>query len=84
MGSCMSSNGTINVQRYNPNKNNNKSIGCFTSLCKGEDNLVSDNKNSSEIVPNPQIKSSFLIKHNEDKLNNDLDLFIQKEFQKLK
>ena len=83
MGSCMSSNGTINVQRYNPNKNNNKSIGCFTSLCKGEDNLVSDNKNSSEIVPNPQIKSSFLIKHNEDKLNNDLDLFIQKYKSKI-
>ena len=78
MGSCMSSNGTINVQRYDPKKNNNKSIGCFTSLCKGEDNLVSDNKNSSEIVTNPNIKSSFTISYNEDKLNNDINIFIEK------
>ena len=85
MGSCMSSNGTINVQRYNPkNNNNNKSIGCFTSLCKGEDNIVSDNKNTSEIVPNPNIKSSFCICHNENKLNNDLNAFIDKYKSKMK
>ena len=85
MGSCMSSNGTINVQRYpNPRKSTNKSIGCLTSLCKGEDNLMSDNKQSSEIVPNPQIKSSFSIHCTEDKLNKDIDLFIEKYKSKLK
>ena len=85
MGSCMSSNGTINVQRYNvPKKNGNKSIGCFTSLCKGEDNLMQDNKNSSEIVPNPNIKSTFSIHHNEDILNNDINLFIEKYKTKIK
>ena len=77
MGSCMSSNATINVQRYNyPKKNNNKTIGCFTSLCKGEDNL--ENKNFSEIVPNPNIKSSFSIRYDENKLNNEINLFIEK------
>ena len=81
----MSSNGTINVQRYNaPKKNGNKSIGCFTSLCKGEDNLMQDNKNSSEIVPNPNIKSTFSIHHNEDNLNKDLNLFIEKYKTKIK
>lgn len=81
----MSSNGTINVQRYpNPRKSTNKSIGCLTSLCKGEDNLMSDNKQSSEIVPNPQIKSSFSIHCTEDKLNKDIDLFIEKYKSKLK
>ena len=81
----MSSNGTINVQRYNaPKKNGNKSIGCFTSLCKGEDNLMQDNKNSSEIVPNPNIKSTFSSYHNEDNLNKDLNLFIEKYKTKIK
>ena len=83
MGSCMSSNGTINVQRY-PKKNNNKSIGCFTSLCKGEDNIMADNKNSSEIVPNPNIKSTFSINHNDDALNKEINIFIDKYKSKIK
>ena len=60
MGSCMGGNGTINVQRHNIQRTD-KSIGCLTSLCKGEDNLE-DNKNASEIVPYP-IKSTFSINH---------------------
>ena len=84
MGSCMSSNGTINVQRYPRKNNNNKSIGCFTSLCKGEDNLMSDNKNSSEILQNPQIKSTFCINYNDDTLNKDINLFIEKYKSKIK
>ena len=85
MGSCMSSNGTINVQRYpNPRKNTNRSVGCFTSLCKGEDNLIHDNKNSSEIVPNPNIKSTFSIHYNNDQLNIDLNAFIEKYKTKIK
>ena len=75
----MSSNGTINIQRYpNPRKGKNSSVGCFTSLCKGEENLLHDNKNSSEIVPNPNIKSSFSIHINNDQLNTDINLLIEK------
>ena len=77
MGSCMSSNGTINIQRYNyPKKGNNKTIGCFTSLCKGEDDL--ENKNCSEIVPNPNIKSTFSIIYDDNKLNYEINSFIDK------
>ena len=82
MGSCMGGNGTINVQRHNIYKGADKSIGCLTSLCKGEDNLE-DNKNASEIVPYP-IKSTFSINHNDDTLNNDLNIFIKKYKDKIK
>ena len=79
MGSCMSGNGTINVKRYpNPRRGTNRSVTCFTSLCKGEDNLLHDNKNSSEIVPNPNIKSTFSIHYNNDQLNIDINTFIEK------
>ena len=79
MGSCMSGNGTINVKRYpNPRRGTNRSVTCFTSLCKGEDNLLHDNKNSSEIVPYPNIKSSFSIHYNNDQLNIDINTFIEK------
>ena len=85
MGSCMSSNGTINIQRYpNPRKGKNSSVGCFTSLCKGEENLLHDNKNSSEIVPNPNIKSSFSIHINNDQLNTDINLLIEKYKSQIK
>ena len=75
----MSGNGTINVKRYpNPRRGTNRSVTCFTSLCKGEDNLLHDNKNSSEIVPNPNIKSTFSIHYNNDQLNIDINTFIEK------
>jgi hypothetical protein len=81
----MSSTGTIDVQRYpNPRKNTNRSVGWFTSLCKGEDNLLHDNKNSTEIVPNPNIKSTFSIHYNNDQLNIDLNAFIEKYKTKIK
>ena len=85
MGSCISGNGAvyISIKKKNISKNK-KSVGCFTSLCKGEDDIVIENKNSSEIVPFPQIKSSFCISHKNDKLNNDLNTIIDKYKYKLK
>ena len=85
MGSCISGNGAvyISIKKKNISKNK-KSVGCFTSLCKGEDDIVIENKNSSEIVPFPQVKSSFCISHKNDKLNNDLNTIIDKYKYKLK
>ena len=58
MGSCISGNGTTYISKRKPNNNKSKkSSGCFTSLCKGEDDIYIENKNSSEIVPVPQVKS---------------------------
>jgi hypothetical protein len=85
MGSCISGNGTTYITKRKSNNNKNKkSAGCFTSLCKGEDDIDIDNKNSSEIVPIPQIKSSYCFHHNSDKLNTDLNILIDKYKDKLK
>ena len=85
MGSCISGNGTTYISIRKPKNNKNKkSSGCFTSLCKGEDDIDIANRNYSEIVPFPQIKSSFSIYHKDDKLNNDLNIFIDKYKEKLK
>ena len=85
MGSCISGNGTTYISRKKTNNNKSKKSGdCFTSLCKGEDDLDNDNKNSSEIVPIPQIKSTFSIYHQDDKLNIDLNTIIDKYKEKLK
>ena len=85
MGSCISGNGTTYItKRKSYNNKNKKSAGCFTSLCKGEDDIDIDNKNSSEIVPIPQIKSSYCFHHNSDKLNTDLNILIDKYKDKLK
>ena len=80
MGSCISGNGTT----YINNNKNKKLSGCFTSLCKGEDDIDIDNKISSEIVPIPQIKSTFSIYHKDDKLNIDLNIIIDRYKEKLK
>ena len=85
MGSCISGNGTTYITKRKSNNNKNrKSSGCFTSLCKGEDDIDIDNKNSSEIVPIPQIKSSYCFHHNSDKLNTELNILIDKYKDKLK
>lgn len=85
MGSCISGNGTTYISKRKPNNNKSKkSSGCFTSLCKGEDDIYIENKNSSEIVPVPQVKSSFCFYHKDDKLNKDLNIIIDKYKDKLK
>ena len=85
MGSCISGNGTTYITKRKVNNGKSKkSSGCFTSLCKGEDDIDIDNKNSSEIVPIPQIKSSYCFHHNNDKLNTDLNNLIDKYKEKVK
>ena len=85
MGSCISGNGAVYISNKKKNfSKNKKSVGCFTSLCKGEDDIIIENKNSSEIVPFPQIKSSFCISYKNDKLNDDLNSIIDKYKDKLK
>jgi hypothetical protein len=78
MGSCISGNGAAYITKRKPNNKNKKTVGCFTSLCKGEDDIDIDNKISSEIVPIPQIKSSFNFYHKDDKLNTQLNSLIEK------
>ena len=85
MGSCISGNGTTYIAKKKPNNSRKKkSVGCFTSLCKGEDDIDIENKISSEIVPIPQIKSSFNFFHKNDKLNTDLNNIIDKYKEELK
>ena len=84
MGSCISGNGTTYITKRKSNHKNKKNIGCFSSLCKGEDVIEIDNKISSEIVPIPQIKSSFTFYHKDDKLNTDLNFLIDKYKNELK
>ena len=85
MGSCISGNGTTYITKRKQNNNKSrKSAGCLSSLCKGEDDVDIENKNSSEIVPIPQIKSSYCFHHNDDKLNTNLNNIIDKYKEKLK
>ena len=85
MGSCISGNGTTYIAKKKPTNNKKrKSVGCFTSLCKGEDDIDIENKISSEIVPIPKIKSSFNFFHKNDKLNTDLNIIIDKYKVELK
>lgn len=84
MGSCISGNGTTYIaKKKSNNSKNKKSVGCFASLCKGEDVIDIENKISSEIVPIPQIKSSFHFYHKDDKLNTKLNSIIDEYKEKL-
>lgn len=84
MGSCISGNGSIYIVKKKQIKQNKKAAGCLSSLCKGEDDLYIENKNFSEIVPIPQIQSSFNFFHEDNKLNTDLNNIISKYKEKLK
>lgn len=83
MGSCISGNGTTYIKKIKPNHKIKEGSGCFT-LCKGDVDIYIENKNSSEIISFPQIKSSFSFYHKDDKLNTDLNNIIDKYFEKLK
>ena len=84
MGSCISGTGSIYIVKKKQIKKSNKATGCLSSLCKGEDDIYIENKNFSEIVPIPQIKSSFNFFHEDNKLNTDLNIIISKYKDKLK
>jgi len=84
MGSCISGNGSIYIVKKKQVKKSKKATGCLSSLCKGEDDIYIENKNFSEIVPIPQIKSSFNFFHEDNKLNTDLNNIISKYKEKLK
>ena len=84
MGSCISCSGNSYIIKIKPNNKSKKSSGCFTSLCKGENNidLEIENKNPSQIVI-PQIKSSYIFYHKNDKLNTELNIIIEKYKNKI-
>ena len=84
MGSCINGNGNTYIAKRKPSNKNSKTVGCFSSLCKGQDNIDKDNKISSEIVTNPKIKSSFNFYHKNDKLNIELNSLINKYKDDLK
>ena len=84
MGSCISGNSSIYIVKKKHIKKSKKNTGCLSSLCKGEDDIYIENKNFSEIVPIPQIKSSFTFFHEDNKLNNELNSIISKYKDKLK
>ena len=83
MGSCISGNGTTYIKKRKVNNKIKETADCF-ALCKGDVDIYIENKNSSEIIPFPQIKSSFRFYHKDDKLNTDLNNIIDKYIQKLK
>jgi len=83
MGSCISGIGTTNIKKIKANKKIKEDVDCF-ALCKGDVDIYIENKNSSEIIPFPQIKSSFRFYHKDDKLNTDLNNIIDKYIEKLK
>ncbi len=85
MGTCYSSNGTTKV-RTNNNKQR-KSAGCLGAFCNDSDSTQSQSRFQIPIenqsVNIQQIKSSYQISYNKDKLNNDLDTLIEKYNDKL-
>ena len=83
MGSCISGNGTTYIKKRKANSKIKEAADCF-ALCKGDVDVYIENKNSSEIIPFPQIKSSFRFYHKDDKLNTDLNNIIDKYIEKLK
>ena len=85
MGTCYSSNGTTKV-RANNNKQR-KSTGCLGAFCNDSDSTQSQSRFpipiENQSVNIQQIKSSYQISYNKDKLNNDLDTLIEKYNDKL-
>lgn len=85
MGTCYSSNGTTKV-RANNNKQR-KSGGCLGAFCNDSDSTQSQSRFpipiENQSVNIQQIKSSYQISYNKDKLNNDLDALIEKYNDKL-
>lgn len=85
MGTCYSSNGTTKV-RANNNKQR-KSAGCLGAFCNDSDSTQSQSRFpipiENQSVNIQQIKSSYQISYNKDKLNNDLDTLIEKYNDKL-
>jgi hypothetical protein len=83
MGSCISGNGTTYIKKRKASNKIKEAADCF-ALCKGDVDIYIENKNSSEIIPFPQIKSSFHFYHKDDKLNANLDNIIDKYIEKIK
>ena len=85
MGTCYSSNGTTKV-RANNNKQR-KSAGCLGAFCNDSDSTQSQSRFpipiENQSINIQQIKSSYQISYNKDKLNNDLDTLIEKYNDKL-
>ena len=79
MGSCFSG-GSVsrNPKKKQSLKKSKEYIGCFGSLCKGQDNMEIDNKASTDVYPMQKIQSTFIINHNNDELNNNISKVIFK------
>jgi hypothetical protein len=83
MGTCYSTNGTTKV-RTNNNKPK-KTTSCLGSFCNDSESTQSQSKFALANMPAniQQIKSSYQISYNNDKLNKDLDNLIERYNDKI-
>jgi hypothetical protein len=83
MGTCYSTNGTTKV-RTNNNKPK-KTTSCLGSFCNDSESTQSQSKFPLANMPAniQQIKSSYQISYNNDKLNKDLDNLIERYNDKI-